>query len=119
MRIGDDLFDDGVAFLRISVGDSVFQRVAGQTLYFCEKMALLLVEKTLPIGDEILKITDLRPIYGWIIDLGQDTVPHGEPYPAGGRIGSAHSILAAMGPARLDAGPAEGLWLPGKIRHVH
>ena len=43
------------------------------------------MKESLSIGDEILKIADLRVIYRRIIDLGDDAVPKREPNPAGSR----------------------------------
>src|SRR5580692_6918608 len=72
-------------------------------------MAFFFVEKSLAVGDQKLKVPQLGAIHIGVINLSEDPVPHREPDPARRGVGGAHAILASLRPARLDAGPAEGI----------
>lgn len=73
------------------------------------------MKKTLPIGDQELKVADLRPVYGRIIDLRNDTVPEREPDPAGGRVRRPYPVFAPMGPPGLNAGRPKASRWPRKL----
>ena len=60
--VSDDIFDNGVSSLWVSVGDSVLQGIRRRTLHFRLQMALLLVKKALSISEQELQVTDLGPI---------------------------------------------------------
>ena len=82
VRVGEDLLDDGIAPLRVGVRDPVSEDVMGKPFRHGSEMTLFLVEETLPVRDKELEIPELRPIHGRVVDLGDDTVPDGEPEPA-------------------------------------
>ena len=69
------------------------------------------MEKALAVGDEILEVPELGPVYRRIIDFGDDAVPEGKPNPAGSCISSSHPILSSMRPFGLDARPPKSLHL--------
>src|ERR1035437_592599 len=73
-------------------------------------MTFFLMEESLPIRDEILKVSDLRVIQCRIIDFRDDTVPQAEPDSAGSRVSGAHPVFISVGPSRLDARPSES-WI--------
>src|SRR5579864_1359382 len=77
-------------------------------------MAFFFMEESLPIRDEILKVSDLWVIHCWIIDFRDDTVPQGEPDSAGSRVSGSQPVFISVGPSRLDARPSEssiaGFW---------
>src|SRR5579872_3157487 len=70
-------------------------------------MTLFFMEKSLPICDEILKVSDLGMIYCRVIDFRDDTVPQGEPDSARRRVSGSHPVFIPMGPSRFDARPSE------------
>jgi hypothetical protein len=90
--------------------------VIRQLFQFGFEVPLFFVEKTLPVGDEILKVADLWPVDGRIVNFGDDAVPKGKPNPAGSCIGSSHAILTAMRPSGLGARPSKSL-LVGFVSH--
>ena len=59
MRICDYFLDDGVAAAGIDVRNAVAQGVIGKTLTFRLEMTFFVMEESLPIRDEILKVPDL------------------------------------------------------------
>jgi hypothetical protein len=61
------------------------------------------MEEGLSVGDEILEIAKLRPVYGRVIDLCNNAIPDREPEMAGSGICCANPGLVAMGPAGFDA----------------
>ena len=69
------------------------------------------MEKGLAVGDEILKVPELRPVYRRIIDFGDDAVPEGKPNPAGSCISRSPPILSSVRPFGLDARPSKSLHL--------
>jgi len=83
--------------------------VVGQAFQFGLKITLFVVKKALAVGDEILKVPELRPVHRWIIHFGDDAAPKGKPDPAGSCISSSHPVLSTMRPSGLDARPSEGL----------
>ena len=72
-------------------------------------MVLLVVEKALAVGDQILKVADLRPVHRRKIDFGDDAVPERKPDSAGSCIGGSQPILSSVRPAGLDARPSKSL----------
>lgn len=108
MGVCDNFFDDRITAIRISVCVAVTQRVAGKALTLRLKVSLFFLKESLSVGDEILKITNLRVIYRRIIDLGDDAVPKRELDPAGSGVGCANPVFTAMRPFGLDARPPEG-----------
>src|SRR5579863_1169989 len=70
-------------------------------------MTFFVMEESLPVSDEILKVSDLWVIHCRIIDFRDDTVPQGEPDSARSRVSGSHSVFISMGPSRLDARPSE------------
>src|SRR5271166_2019491 len=102
VRIGDDLLDQPVASLRISVGDAKAQRVRRNVFERCMQVAALVMEEGLSVGDQKLEVADLRRVDGGMIDLVENSKRKREPNVARGRIGSPHRVLGTAGPSRLD-----------------
>src|ERR1035438_2324460 len=119
MRVGDDLFDNGIMPGWIRIRTAVSQAVIRQMFQFGREMTLLVVEKALAVGDEILKVAELWPVHRRIIDFGDDAVPKGKPDPAGGGISSSHAILSSMRPPGLNARPPKNQGLIGFVREAH
>jgi hypothetical protein len=61
------------------------------------------MEEGLSIGDEILEIAKLRPVYGRVVDLRNNAVPDRKPEMAGSGICCAYAGLVATGPAGLGS----------------
>jgi hypothetical protein len=80
-------------------------------------MALLFMEETLAIGDQKLKVANLGPVDRGVIRFRDYAIPKGEPYPAGGRVRGAHTILSALRPSGLDARPPESHPIAAKLCH--
>src|SRR5579872_1739511 len=72
-------------------------------------MVLLVVEKTLAVGNQILQVSDLGPVYRRKIDFGYDAVPKRKPDSAGSCIGGSQPVLSPVGPSGLDARPSKSL----------
>jgi hypothetical protein len=68
------------------------------------EVTLLVVKETLTIGDQVLKVAELRPIHRWIIDFSDDAVPKRKPDSAGSCIRSPYSVFASMGPSGTNPG---------------
>lgn len=117
MWVRDDLFNDGVSLLWVGVGDSVLQCMTRQALCFRMEMAFLFVKKTLSIGNKELEVTDLRTIYGGIINFSKDAVPQGKPNPTGCRVGCPYPFFAPMGPAGINTRPPEGFSVAANLCH--
>ena len=76
-------------------------------------------KKALAVGDEILKVPELRPVHRRIIDFGDDAVPKRKPDPAGRRISGPHPIFSPVRPFGLYARRSKGLRLVGYISKIH
>jgi hypothetical protein len=53
------------------------------------------------VGNQVLKIADLRPIHRGIIDFGNDTIPQRKPDLAGSSVRSSHPVFSAMSPSGM------------------
>jgi hypothetical protein len=116
VRVGDDLFDNGVMAGWIGIRTAVSQTVITQLFYSGLKIALLVVEEALAVGDEILKVPKLWPVHRRIIHFGDDAIPKCKPDPAGSRISRSEPIFASVSPFGLDARPSKCLRL---VRGAH
>ena len=108
-RVGDDLFDNAVPPVGIGIGDAIAQGFGRQPLRRGHEIVLLLVQEVLAVGDQVLKVPQLRTIHGRIVDLGENAAPHREPDAARGGISRPYSLLVGMRPAGLDAWSPKGL----------
>src|SRR5579863_1847108 len=70
-------------------------------------MTFFVMEESLPVSDEILKVSDLWVVHCRVIDFRDDTVPQGEPDSAGSRVSGSHPTFISVSPSRLDARPSE------------
>jgi hypothetical protein len=93
--------------------------VVCQTFQCGLEITLFVVEKAGAVGDEILEVPELWPVYRGIVDFGDDTVPKSKPDPAGSCVGSSHSIFSSVGPSGLDARPSKSLRLVESVNGVH
>ena len=105
--VRDDLLFNLVAPVRVGVHDAICERIRPGSLHLRPKMALLFMEETLTIGDQILKVTNLRPVNCGVVGFGDNAIPKGEPEAAGGGVGGPHASLSSLGPSRVNARPAE------------
>src|ERR1035438_3515730 len=119
MRVGDDLFDNGIMPGWIRIRTAVSQAVVRQMFQFGLEMTLFVVEKAHAVGDEILQVPELWPVHRRIIDFGDDAVPKGKPDPAGSCISSSHPILSSIRPSGLDARPSKSVHLVGFVSDFH
>jgi hypothetical protein len=71
MRVTDHFFDVPVALLRISICDEEAERVVRETLDLGSEVTLLFMDERLAVGDQKLRVTDLRPADCRIVDLVQ------------------------------------------------
>src|SRR5260370_186252 len=85
MGVADDLFFQPVAAFGIGAGHLIAKRLL-QMLDFTFQAAFLFVEKSLAVGDEKLRVANLRTVEGRIVDLGHNALGQGEPYADGGRL---------------------------------
>ena len=102
-RVGDDLFDKAIPPVGSGIGDTIAQSFWRQPLGRGHEIVLLLVQEVHAIGDQVLKVPQLRTIHGRIVDLGENAVPHREPDAARGGVGRPDGLLVPMSPAGLDA----------------
>src|SRR6266568_1061143 len=116
MRIGEHLLNDPVTAIGLGIRQTVQRAVALRVLNPMLQITLLLVAKSLAIGDEKLKIPRVRLIYARVVNLVDDAVAQCEPDPATGMIGRAQALLGAGCPVWLNAGPAESYCA---MRFVH
>src|ERR1700747_1468461 len=61
------------------------------------------MEECFTVGEEELKVTYLRSVNGWIVDLGYTAGIERVPHSAGGRIGRTDCNFGAVCPPRLNA----------------
>src|SRR5260370_9779319 len=97
MGVADDLFFQPVAAFGIGAGHLIAKRLL-QMLDFTFQAAFLFVEKSLAVGDEKLRVANLRTVDGRIVDLGHNALGQGEPYAAGGRISGTNAVFGAGRP---------------------
>src|SRR5262249_22139956 len=65
--------------------------------------ALFLVKEGLAVGDQKLRVANLRAVNGGIVDLGHNALGQGEPDAAGGGVGCTDTVLRTGGPRRRDS----------------
>jgi hypothetical protein len=93
--------------------------VVCQTFQCGLEITLFVVEKAGAVGDEILEVPELWPVYRGIVDFGDDSVPKSKPDPAGSCISSPHSIFSSMGPSGLDSRPSKSHRLVEFVGEAH
>jgi hypothetical protein len=81
--------------------------VVGQAFEFGFEVALLLMKKTLTIGNQVLKVPELRPIHGRIVNFGDDAIPKCKPNAAGRCVCGSYTIFASVGPSGMNSGTPE------------
>ena len=62
----------------------VAQSVVAYPLHSMCQIAFLLMEKRLPIRHKKLKVSELRPVYGGVVELSDDALPQSKPKVTGG-----------------------------------
>jgi len=112
----DDLLDVSVAAFRVRPFNAVSQ-ARWHALNAALQILCLLMKEGLTISKKELDVPHLGHVNGWVIDLGDDTVPDGKPDPAGSRVGRADPILVAVRPTRLQTRPAEGVIISSNSCH--
>src|SRR6478609_5729120 len=108
MRIRDEFFNQRVTALWVHAGDAVAERVFFNALQLTVKVAPLFMEKRGAVSDEELRVAYLGTVNGRKVNLGQNSLGQGEPYPAGHGIGRANSVFGADGPGRCNTRVAKG-----------
>ena len=116
MWVGDHLLDNAEAPLRIGVDDTKPKNAGLDALQRVVQLAFI-VEQSLPIGDQVLQVSDLRPVDRRVVHLVEDALGNGEPAPAQGRVRGPYTVLVAAGPARFDPGTAERRVICQQDRH--
>src|SRR5579863_10649953 len=81
------------------------------------EVTLLVVKETLTIGNQVLKVAELRPIHRRIIDFGDDAIPKRKPDLAGSCIRSSYSVFASMCPPGMNPGLSKRSILLIRLRH--
>ena len=85
------------------------------------QVALFLVAKRFPVGDEKLEIARVRLVHARVVDFVDDAMAEREPDPAARMISGAQAFFGAGGPAGFDSGRAEcdGVLSWIHIKNVH
>jgi hypothetical protein len=107
MRIRDNFFNDGVAAIGIGVRATVSKRMIGQAFDFVFEVTFPVMEETLTIADQVLKVPELRPIYCRIVDFGDDAIPKRKPDLAGSCVCGSHPVFPSVSPSRMNPRPSE------------
>jgi hypothetical protein len=107
-RIANNFFGDRVSAVGIGIDAAIAECMVRNALHADSKVPLFLVEEGLAVRDQELQIAKLRPVYGWIVDLGNNAIPNREPEVAGSGIRSTYPGLVAMRPAGFHSGISEG-----------
>ena len=115
VRVRDDLLFNLVAAVRIGVHDAIGQRIRPGALHLRLEVALLFMEETLPIGDQILKVTNLGPVNCGVISFGDNAIPKSEPEATGGSVGGPYALLSSLRPSRLNTRPAKSNSIATKL----
>ena len=76
------------------------------------EVTLFLMEETLTIANQELKVAELRPIHCWIVDFGDDAVPKRKPDLAGSCVCGSYAVFPSMGPSGMNPGVSKGSILP-------
>src|SRR5262245_10253652 len=103
MGIGKDMFYNPVAVVRRSIRDTIEEAITLRIFNFVSQVTFFLMAKRFTVADEKLKVTRVRLVDVWIVNLIQDAVAQCEPNAATGVIGCAYAFLGAGSPARLDS----------------
>src|ERR1700722_18189008 len=112
MRIGDNFFDDLVAALGIGIDGTHGRGTAVDIFKDPFQIALLFVDKRLPVGEQEFHVPGLRAVDGGVVDFVQDAVGDGVPDAAGGGARHADTIFSAGSPARFYSWRAKRRALP-------
>jgi hypothetical protein len=116
--ITNDVLGDGIAAVNVCVGAAIAEPVVGYALHLYGKIALLFMEESLSVGNEILEIAELRTIHGRVIGLSDNAIPDREPKMAGGGICGTYAGFVAMCPARPNTWLAES-FLTNNFLHYY
>ena len=106
IRIGEDFFLDPVASLQFGVGQFVNWNAGFERHILEFAVALLFGEKAGAVGDDQTLVAGASLVHAWEIDLVQDAMAQGEPYPAVLVERGTHSAFGARSPARSNSRPA-------------
>ena len=107
-RIGEHQLVETIAAVLAGAGDGKGGHAVGDRPQDARRIALLLGEEALPVGDDEAEIPRARVIDARIVDLVQDAVAEREPDLALRGESRAHAALRARGPARRDPGGSRG-----------
>src|SRR6186997_265534 len=99
MRIREDVLDDPVAIIALRISQTVKEAIALRVFDQVIQVPLLLVTKCFAIANEKLKVSSVRLIDAWIINLIDDAVTQREPEAATRVISGPHAFLRARCPA--------------------
>src|SRR6266850_1669307 len=103
MRIGEHMFYDPVATVRLRIGEAVKKAITLRVFDQVIQVPLFLVAKRFAITDQKLKVARVRLIDARIINLIDDAVAEREPESATRVIGRTDPFLGARSPAWLDS----------------
>jgi hypothetical protein len=95
MWIGEDMFYDPIATVRLRIREAVKEAIALRVIDRVSQVAFFLVAKRFSIADEKLKVARVRLIDVGIVNLVYDAVTKREPNTATGMLGCAHAFLRA------------------------
>ena len=107
VRICKDVLDQLVAPVGLRVGEAVENTIAFRVFDPVAQVALFLVAKRFPVGDQELKIARVRRVNRGVVNLVDDAMAEREPEPAARMISGAQAFLRAGSPAGFDAGRTE------------
>ena len=107
MWIGEDMFYDTIATARLRIREAVKKTIAFRIFDPMIQVALFLVAKRFPDGDEKLKVACVWLIDMRIVNLIDDAMTECEPEAATSMVRRADPLFCARSPARLDARRAE------------
>src|SRR5262249_28882631 len=103
VRIANDVLFQMVAPLGIGADHAIAQRLRLNPRDVTAQVAPFLVKESLAVGDEELRVPNLRAVNGGIVDLCHNTLSQSEPDAAGGRVSGTDSVLRTGGPRRWDS----------------
>ena len=79
MGIRNDVLCKGIGVVGRRIDATVAKDVISDPFHCMSQVSLFFVKECLSIGDEKLKVAELRPVDGGIVELCDDTFPQCEP----------------------------------------
>src|SRR6476646_1644915 len=108
MRVSQDMLDQTVAAVRLGIGQPIEKAVPFRIFDLVLQVALLLMAKSLAVGDQKLEIARVRLIAMRVVNFIYDAMAEREPEPAARVVRCAESLLGTGGPTRLNSRAAKG-----------